>query len=75
MISKGYNEIRYMIEYRYGILSQLISEIDNYIKLLEGYDKKSLKSVLPRLLLYLVDRDKRDDSKKIIFQKLVLFRL
>lgn len=30
MISKGYNEIRYMIEYRYGILSQLISEIDNY---------------------------------------------
>lgn len=30
MISKGYNEIRYMIEYRYGILSQLISEINNY---------------------------------------------
>ena len=32
MISKGYNEIRCMIEYRYGILSQLISEIDEYGK-------------------------------------------
>ena len=43
MISKGYNEIRYMIEYRYGILSQLISEIDNYYqKTFAQYQKEAL---------------------------------
>ena len=31
MISKGYNEIRYMIEYRYGILSQLIDNIGDLV--------------------------------------------
>ena len=43
MISKGYNEIRYMIEYRYGILSQLISEIDNYYqKTFAQFQKEAL---------------------------------
>lgn len=31
MIAKGYNEIKHAIEYRYGILSQLISEIDKLL--------------------------------------------
>lgn len=43
MIAKGYNEIRYMIEYRYGILSQLISEIDNYYqKTFAQFQKEAL---------------------------------
>lgn len=45
--------------------------ISNLILSLSEDDKKSLKSALPRLLLNLVDKDKRDDSKKIIFQKSV----
>ncbi len=43
MIAKGYNEIRHVIEYRYGILSQLISEIDNYYqKTFAQFQKEAL---------------------------------
>lgn len=42
MISKGYNEIRYMIEYRYGILSQLISD-NTSVKIYRSIVRKDIK--------------------------------